>query len=101
MHAIGDSRLGEASGVAPRRGGGHAGRGHDVSDREEASLGEQISDGFSALSLAHKPPAVSSKCISLGHTLPPAPRSVNHDRSRSLTALYNRVTRLTSGERFL
>ena len=55
VHALGEAGFGEASGVAARRGGGGAGRGHDVGDREEAPLGQQISDDFGALTLAHGP----------------------------------------------
>ena len=47
--------LGEARRVAARRGGGNAGRRHDVGDRQEAALGEQVSDDFGALTLAHGP----------------------------------------------
>ena len=55
VQALGEAGVGETRRVAPRRGGGDTGHGHDVGDREKASLGKQISDDFSALSLAHGP----------------------------------------------
>ena len=56
MQALGIAGVGEAPGVAARGGGGGAGRRHDVGDRDEATLGEQISDDFGALTFAHGPP---------------------------------------------
>ena len=55
MEPLGIAGVGKASGVPASGCGRSAGRRHDVGDRHVAALGEQISDDFGALTLAHGP----------------------------------------------
>ena len=80
MQALGIAGAGETPRIAPGGGGGNAGCGHDIRDRQEAPLGQQVPHDFSALSLAHGPSPFPLDRL-FGQTMPLAPRSVNHVRS--------------------